>query len=173
MRVRRATATDVEQIAEVHVASWQAGYRGLLPQPLLDGLHPSQRIPRWTTTVQQADWPRRGTLVVVDHDGDLVGLADLRPTYDERQDPALIGEIASFYVLPARWGQGIGRQLMDTAVAVLAEAGYRSASLWVLDGNVSAITFYVHLGWTPDGAVRDDVLWGAAIRDLRYRRELP
>jgi len=27
-------------------------------------------------------------------------------------------------------------------------------------------------GWAPDGAVKDDLWGGAAIRDLRYRRDL-
>ena len=33
MHVRPATVDDAGRVAEVHVLSWQVGYRGLLPQP--------------------------------------------------------------------------------------------------------------------------------------------
>lgn len=170
MHVRPAVVDDAERIAEIHVLSWQAGYRGLLPQPLLDGLHPAQRVPRWTATVQHAAWPGQGTLVA-DAGGDagkLIGFADLRPTRDGDQDPLEVGEIASFYVLPAAWGHGVGRSLMAAAVHALGVAGYSSASLWVLQTNVRAIRFYAGLGWEPDGAVKDDVVGGSAICDVRY-----
>jgi len=35
--VRRATIDDAVDIADVHVATWRATYRGLMPQSLLDG----------------------------------------------------------------------------------------------------------------------------------------
>jgi hypothetical protein len=38
MDIRAARMEDVPQIAAVHVRSWQAAYRGLLPQAYLDGL---------------------------------------------------------------------------------------------------------------------------------------
>ena len=171
MHVRPATVDDAERVAEVHVLSWQVGYRGLLPQPLLDGLHPAQRVPRWTVTLQRAAWPQRGTLVA-DDAGDVVGFADLRPSRDDDEDPVEMGEVTSFYVLPSVWGRGVGRQLMAGAVLALGAGGFASATLWVLETNVRAIRFYAGLGWAPDGAVTDDICGGAAIRDLRYRREL-
>ena len=171
MHVRPATVDDAERLAEVHVLSWQVGYRGLLPQPLLDGLHPAQRVPRWTATLGQAAWPRRGTLVA-ENAGDVVGFADLRPTRDDDEDPVEVGEVTSFYVLPSVWGRGVGRQLMAGAVRTLGAGGFASATLWVLETNVRAIRFYADLGWAPDGAAKGDHWGGAAIRDLRYRREL-
>jgi GNAT superfamily N-acetyltransferase len=165
VRVRAAVLADAQRIAEVHVLSWQSGYRGMLPQAVLDGLRPSQRVPRWTATVLAADWPRRGTLVA-EEAGDVIGFADLRPA------SVPVGEIASFYVLPAAWGRGVGRALMTAAVDALHVAGFVSAALWVLDSNVPAIRFYERLGWVPDGAVRGDMVGGAPIRDLRYRLDL-
>lgn len=152
------------------MCSWQVGYRGLLPQPLLDGLCPAQRIPRWTATVRQATWPGRGTLVA-DDAGDIVGFADLRPAQDDDPDAVGVGEIASFYVLPAVWRRGVGRHLMAAAVRTLETAGFTSATLRVLETNARAIRFYSHLGWEPDGSTRDELVGGATIRDVRYRRK--
>lgn len=150
--------------------SWQTGYHGLLPQPFLDGLHPSQRVPRWTMLIQQAEWPCRGTLVAEDA-GEVVGFASLCPTRDDDHDSVAVGEIASIYVLPSAWRRGVGRRLMTAATLELRAADFASATLWVLEGNVHAIRFYERLGWRPDGAVKDDVIGGIAIRELRYRRE--
>jgi len=171
MWVRRGRVADAERIAQVHVLSWQVGYRGLLPQPLLDGLHPAQRVPRWTTTLSQAAWPARGTLVA-DDAGDIVGFADLRPTRDDDQDASEVGEIVAFYVLPTVWERGVGRALMSAAVRSLDAAGFTCATLWVLETNQRARRFYARLGWEPDGAVRDEVVGGAPIRDVRYRYPL-
>ncbi|WP_261574975.1 GNAT family N-acetyltransferase [Frankia gtarii] len=171
MLVRPAGVDDVERVAEVHVLSWQVAYRGLLAQSLLDGLRPAQRVPRWTAAVRQAAWPARGVLVA-DDAGDVVGFASLHPSADHDQDPTEVGEIASFYVLPAAWGRGVGGRLMAAAVRTLGAAGFTSATLWVLETNAHAIGFYAHRGWEPDGAVRDDVVGGIAVRDVRYRREL-
>ena len=165
MRTREAVAADVRRIAEIHVLAWQSGYRGLLPQEVLDALRPAQRIPRWLSTVQRAEWPCRGTLVA-DDAGDVVGFADLRPA------AADVGEIASFHVLPDRWGSGVGQAMMAEALRTFRAAGYRSAALWVLDTNVRALRFYTKAGWRPDGTSRPDVVGGQPIRDVRYRLDL-
>lgn len=152
------------------MSSWQKGYHGLLPQPFLDGLRPSERVPRWKLIIQQTTWPCRGTLVAEDA-GDVVGFADLCPTRDDDHDPVEVGEIASIYVLPAAWRCGVGRQLMAAAMLTLRAANFSSATLWVLEGNVHAIRFYERMGWQPDGAVKSAVIGGSAIRELRYRCE--
>ena len=118
--------------------------------------------------MRRAEWPGRGTLVA-DDGGDVIGFADLRPSPEFSQ----VGEIASFYVLPAAWGRGVGRALMTAAVRSLAAAGFVSATLWVLDTNVPAMRFYERLGWVPDGAVKHGEVGDAAVCDLRYHRELP
>jgi len=171
VQIRRAGVADARRIADVHVRSWKVGYRGLLPQDLLDGLDPQQRVPRWAATFEQSSWPARGTLVAEEADR-LLGFADMCPTRDDDQDSTSVGEVASFYVLPEVWGQGVGRTLMEASSNTLTAAGFLAATLWVLDTNARAIAFYRALGWRDDGAVKDDIVGGAPIRDLRYRRTL-
>jgi hypothetical protein len=57
VQIRRADVADARRIAEVHVRSWQVGYRGILPQDLLNGLDPQQRVPRWEARIGQSSWP--------------------------------------------------------------------------------------------------------------------
>jgi GNAT superfamily N-acetyltransferase len=45
--VRPATPADAEGITSVHVAAWRAGYAGLVPDVILAGLDPQERLARW------------------------------------------------------------------------------------------------------------------------------
>ena len=45
--IRLAVGSDGSQIGLVHVRTWQATYRGLLPQPFLDGLDAAKRRKYW------------------------------------------------------------------------------------------------------------------------------
>jgi ribosomal protein S18 acetylase RimI-like enzyme len=169
--IRRATLSDAAPVAFVHVRSWQAAYRGLIPQSYLDALEPAQREARWADLLAAADWPRSGTLVA-SADDVVVGFAHLVPTRDEDADPTQVGEITSIYLLPDRWGGGIGQQLMAAALEQFTEAGYREATLWVLDTNERAQRFYRAGGWRADGAVKLDTKLDIPLREVRYRRDI-
>ena len=43
MEIRAATISDAYSIAEVQVAGWQAAYRGIMPDSVLDGLSVPKR----------------------------------------------------------------------------------------------------------------------------------
>jgi GNAT superfamily N-acetyltransferase len=165
MNIRPAQAADVPGIAEVHVLGWQLGYRGLLPQDVLDALRPAHRVPRWTATIERASWPHAGTLVA-DAGTMIVGFADLRP------ESAAVGELASFYVRPAMWRQGVGSALMAAVLDTFRAARRTAATLWVQDTNERAQRFYRSHGWYPDGTSRPDTVGAMKIHDLRYRRAL-
>jgi ribosomal protein S18 acetylase RimI-like enzyme len=141
VRVRRAAVGDAVAIAVVHVRAWQAAYQGLLPQAYLDGLDPGQRREGWERILAETAWPQPATLLAEDAEG-VVGFTRLCPTRDQDGDPAMVGEITCIYLLPAVWGTGIGRQLMQQSLMVLGEAGYQQATLWVLDTNERARRFY-------------------------------
>ncbi|MDQ0379369.1 GNAT family N-acetyltransferase [Amycolatopsis thermophila] len=172
MEIRPAAAGDVPEIAEVHVRSWQEGYRGLLPPDVLDVLDPAQRIERWSRIVAGNALPREGTLVAV-RAGALLGFVNLGPSRDEGGDGDRTGEIRSLYVRPTAWRGGVGRRLLAEALRSLTAAGFRTVSLSVLDGNVRAMRFYSACGFTPDGTVEDARHAGLDVRTVRYRRDLP
>jgi hypothetical protein len=47
IRVHSAGAADAAEIARVHVASWRAAYRGIVPDRFLDGLDTGERERSW------------------------------------------------------------------------------------------------------------------------------
>jgi GNAT superfamily N-acetyltransferase len=176
-QVRQARPDDAAPIATVHVRSWQAAYRGLLPQEYLAGLDPADRVARWRDTLvaQGAEAGAGGLLrrVVVAVDGGIIrGFASFGPTRDTDEDPQRTGEVYAIYLLPDAWDRGLGRMLMAAVVSQLGGA-YAQATLWVLDANERARQFYARNGWTEDGSVKQDDSRGFVIPEVRYRRTLP
>jgi GNAT superfamily N-acetyltransferase len=179
--VRPATTADVDGIASVHVRSWQAAYPGLMPQDYLDAQDVGHRAAQWRQWLD--DPPPRVHVVVAavadtatDDHGGIVGFAVAAPyrVEDGEQHPGEhVGELAAIYALADRWGTGVGRRLMDAAVAELVHEGFTEAVLWVIDGNVRARRFYEAAGWAPDGAAKLDPRGGWDIPEVRYRRPLP
>jgi GNAT superfamily N-acetyltransferase len=90
---------------------------------------------------------------------------------DDGREP--IGEVAAIYLASDSWGKGFGRELMNAALAHLSGAGYVQATLWVLDTNCRARSFYEKAGFTVDGAVKLDDRGSFELREVRYRRSLP
>jgi GNAT superfamily N-acetyltransferase len=154
-------------VARVHVRSWQAAYRNLLPAEYLDQLRPEDRAQRYDFVSLDPRKPR--TMVAVD-EGSICGFATTAPS----RDPDLPdhGELCALYVDPEVWGRGIGVALTSAARAELVRGGFRDAVLWVLAGNVRAERFYQVDGWAPDGRRRTEVMWGVTVDEGRYLREL-
>jgi ribosomal protein S18 acetylase RimI-like enzyme len=167
--VRRAVPGDAEQIAVIHVRSWQGAYLGLLPQPFLDGLDPAGRVAQWRQLLAEAEGPAAATLAGV-RDGQVRGFAHFGPSRDAGAGHPPTGELYSIYVLPEAWGTGLGRELMAAACRGLAAAGYEQATLWVLAGNARARRFYDRAGWVPDGSQKQDEIAGLGVTEVRYRR---
>jgi GNAT superfamily N-acetyltransferase len=161
--LRRAEPEDALAIATVHVASWQAGYRGIFDDDFLDALRPEDRAARYDLG---HDDPSRPQTTVALRDGEIVGFATIGPSRDEDLDNT--GELMALYVEPAHWGEGIGHVLLDGATAQLEARGFSLGSLWVLTDNDRAEALYRKAGWQRDGVSRDETPWGviATVRRL-------
>lgn len=170
--VRRAVLADAETIGLVHVRSWQAAYRGKIPQDYLDGLDPVRRAHVWRQIIEESEPSRDGVLVAVAEGGGITGFTNFGPSRDGNADPTVTGEVYAIYVAPDSWGTGTGRALMGDAIKEMARLGYADAVLWVLDSNERARRFYALAGWEEDGASKTDGSRGFNITEVRYRRTL-
>ena len=169
--IRTATAADVPDIARLHLASYRAAYRDLLPAAFLAGLTLADRERRWRESV--AD-PARQTLLTSIKNAPVSGLVALAEIGAGRDDDAgsRDGELIALHVAPGHWRRGIGRALHQRAIAALAGRGFGAATLWVLTGNRQARAFYAAMGWAPDGRAREQAARGILIPEVRYRRRL-
>ncbi|MFE7546875.1 GNAT family N-acetyltransferase [Streptomyces gardneri] len=74
--IREATPEDAAALAGVHVRSWQAAYRDLLPGPYLDSLDPEERAALWRDRLTATDRPT--VLLATEADGRVVAFSCLR-----------------------------------------------------------------------------------------------
>ena len=179
LELRPARPEDASDVAGVHVRSWQAGYRGLLPDAYLDGLRPEDRGSRYRFG---ADDPGAPATVVAVRDGVLCGFVTTRRpgpvpapgTRTDAPDEELDrGEVLALYVDPEAWGSGVGRGLLSDARLRLGRGGCTEAVLWVLAGNDRAERFYRIDGWVGEDVRRTIEVWGIHVDEVRYRRPLP
>lgn len=166
--VRRATPADADAIGTVHVRSWQAVYRGHIADRALDALDPRERAGMWRSALERGDQD-----VWVAEDGDRVfGFLSLAPTRDGDDDPARVAEVRAVYLLHDHWRKGMGRELLECALACARKRGFRELTLWVLEANDGARAFYAALGMRADGGRKRDELEGEALAEVRYRIRL-
>lgn len=169
MVIRAARMVDAVGIAEVHVASWRAGYRRLMPDSVLDNLSVSHHAQMWRQIIAE----QKFQLLLAEIDGNVVGLINFGSARDPDALPGLTGEILAIYVDPQCWQQGIGRGLLQAALSELKSAGFNELTLWVLDSNLRARVFYERAGFSIDGATHSELVGdNVEIQEVRYRRSL-
>lgn len=163
--VRTATADDAAGIAAAHVEAWQATYRGLVPQALLDGLSVERRTEQWQETIRSRAADVR---VAADPGGHVGGFVATGPSRDGDAADS-VGELFAIYLHPQLWHHGLGSRLHAVATKALAGRAVE-ATLWVLDGNTRARAFYERKLWQPDGSVKLDTVGDVEVHEVRYRR---
>ena len=102
-QVRPATVRDAKTIAQIHVASAQAAYQGLLPDDQLPAPSVEKRQALWREAIEYSE-PQ---VQVVTKGDEIVGFVGFDRSRD-KGTPSTMGEIWSLYVLPAECGQGAG-----------------------------------------------------------------
>jgi ribosomal protein S18 acetylase RimI-like enzyme len=140
-----------------------------MPDEYLDGLDVEKRANMWRQLAQDAD---KIILVAEDSEGDIVGFSALGPSRDTDADPST-AEVAAIYVHPEEWKKGIGRALLSASLEQIRKRKFDQLTLWVLEGNQRARSFYESFGFIQEGAVKDEDHWKTfTVREVRYRLNL-
>lgn len=162
--IQDATDADAVRLRELHVLTWVDTYRGLLaPQFYAERLR-HHRLRDWSSLLAHQTEVGGGVLVARQAEA-LLGLCQYGPTEDEDDSASEVGHIHRLYVQPAAQGRGVGALLLCAAAARLSRSGARSLTLWTLENDRRARSFYERRGWQADGGRRFDGAW-----DVRYRR---
>jgi ribosomal protein S18 acetylase RimI-like enzyme len=139
--VRPATLNDAEQVARVHVASWQSAYRDILPPEFLSTLSVERRTEAWKRVLEQGTG---SVLVATGGAGAVLGFCQVGPN---RAEPAeFSGEVYAIYLLDEERGRGVGRALFAQGMAWLRAQALPGVLVWVLALNGEARRFYERLG---------------------------
>lgn len=166
-QIREAGPGDAQAIAEIHVRSWLATYRGMLPDAILDSLSVEQREEAWRSRLVE---PAGGGFVLVAADPEVAGFLSANVPSHDLDSRESVGEIAALYIHPEAVGLGHGHALVEDALLRFRQAGCTEATVWTLGVNTGARAFYERLDFTLDDATRSDR--SAGVPEVRYRLRL-
>ena len=167
MNFRRAQANDAPKLAQVHVDSWQAAYRGLIPDSFRQGFTYQKR----ESSFRQALSANLEETYLVEDNDRAVAILTIGASRDADLDNIHTGEIWGIYIVPDYWHRGIGTRLVQEAERMLLSRGYRDIVLWVFEGNTDARRFYEAMGFCVDGAFKTLEL-GKSLKAVRYKKSV-
>ncbi len=143
IKIKSASADDLKNIAEIHVASWRETYVGQVPQDYLDGLNISDRQHNWEQIFQGKTAEDKNLDIAYLNDKPVGFISFGKGRDTEHFDK---GEVYAVYLLKEALGQAVGYALFQSAQNKLKEIGISKAYLWVLDTNIHAIKAYQKWG---------------------------
>jgi len=143
--VRAAVPSDLFGMARVHVDTWRANYRGIIPDERLNELTVESDIAGGFGSRLGKPWPGATQFVAVTPDERVVGFSlACDPQEPEKE---FTGELGALYVHPSCQRQGIGTALVEESTRYLLDTGRTSMIVWVLEQNPFR-RFYERLGGT-------------------------
>jgi ribosomal protein S18 acetylase RimI-like enzyme len=155
--IRRAGAGDEPRLAEIDALTWSPL---VSPGPRPEG-----------PAFYRGDLTPENTLVAV-VDGEVAGYALVTPP-TPLPASAHVQMLRGLAVDPAFQGRGIGRALVDAAVAEAAVRGAVKIWLRVLATNDVALRLYAAAGFETEGVLRDEFLLdGRMVDDHLLARRL-
>jgi len=161
--IRPAQDADGLRLAEIHIAAWRRGCRGILPVEVLLGVSVERRARDW---IQWLASPGSWTLVA-EHEGRAVGFATLGSLRANGRSVRSTVEVRRLYVDPEHWRRGIGRELHEQVIGEARARGFTQLVLWALSQNQRARAFYGALGFEPD-RTRSVTIGGHPVDETRY-----
>jgi len=116
-----------------------------------------------------AELAKRGSarerLWLAEHGGRLVGCVAIVAASDD------VAQLRWYLVDPAVRGRGLGRRLLDEAVAFSRGCGYRSVILWTVSALTAAARLYTAVGFRKVEEVPGRA-WGVDVVEERYELRL-
>lgn len=170
--VRAAQVADADALGSIAARAWEATYRGIVPDPVLDEWI-AGFTENWRRVLAErpADSPSRAW--VAERDGRILGYLTTSPAKDEWVPaPAGAGEVTNLYVDPDVIGMGVGRLLYEHGVGDLRERGFDPLVIWAFRDNARALRFYERMGLAID-AETDWLLGGVPCPIVRFRLDWP
>ena len=163
--IRLAVRADAPDMAEVHMRSWEAAYKDIVPEEYIrekNALRPAL----WERVLSEANT----TQYIIKKGGKTAGMIGIGPSRDEDAGSDVY-ELMGLYLLPEYFRQGIGSQAMEFAFDKARELDKKIMTVWLMADNLNAKSFYEKCGFTKDGKSRISER-GRIMEDIRMRREL-
>jgi GNAT superfamily N-acetyltransferase len=151
--IRTSTLSDANEVAEIHVKSWQQSYRSIIDEHYLQNISCGDRLELRNKILQSND-SNQIHLVAV-YDGKIIGFCDAGPAFEN--NATYRGEIYAIYLLEEFKKMGIGQQLLQASHEFLAQKKLLPYVAWVLKANHSACAFYQKNGGILSGEKIEEI----------------
>ena len=133
--VRAPELADVDELARINVATWQAAYDGILPVERMDmDIEDYRRSWHSNVTGGVQASPSASSSKTEVAGFAVAGPYRVQQDADPDEDVTGLGELYAIYIDPPRQSAGLGLALHGAAMSALA-ADYAQAAVWVLAEN--------------------------------------
>lgn len=158
--IRLAAFDDAKYCADIHAKSWSFAYNGIVPKSIIDTQN--ARCPMiWDKMLTN----NTNSHYVIVLNSIIIGFLTIADSRDADLKEHFY-EIIGLYLDPVYIGVGYGKQAMDWIKKEIKSRGYEKISLWVLEENNRARSFYEKSGFVADGTIKPSGLANA--REIRY-----
>ncbi|MEJ6473318.1 GNAT family N-acetyltransferase [Pseudoalteromonas piscicida] len=173
--IKPATSADIEEMALVTQVSWQAAFKGFLPEQIIHGGSAAFFTSIWSEIVKNTS--NQTALVITD--GRKILGCGAAGVYRRMHNPVShkvskvnAGELYRGYILPSHQNLGLGQALLKARLLTLYERGCHSAYTWIYKKNNQARSFYEKhgavcldqaQGMTMDRFMVDEVCYGIEV----------
>ncbi len=168
LTIRLADSADVTIMAEIISRSWEVAYKDIIPAEYIkesNSTRPARCAQHFAANQDKH--------FVIQADERIVGTMWIAPlSEDEAKNNGVDSsfyELVALYLLPDYYHKGIGTVAMNFAIQKARSAGKSNMIVWVLEENISAISFYKKCGFTADGASKPHS-YGKELTLIRMRR---
>lgn len=161
--IRPAEPRDVPPIIRVAERAWNAVYADVLEQDTIDAA-----IDDWYTTdaileyIQNPDF----AYFVAERAGTIIGFTS------GANNELGKGELATIYLDPDHWREGIGTRLLEHFEAYGRAQGWDELQIRVIGGNDTARGFYEHHGYTVHDRTEGPLLDEEDVAEICYEKSL-
>lgn len=165
--IRYAKKEDADSFSLIYSKSYQTAFQGIIPENILQDVFSMEK--RRAGFLNELAEGSPSNVIMFDKDKPVGILTYGKPKGDNLDDSFV--EIWRIFTIPDYWGKGMGKKLMDWALVELFQKDYKNISLWVIEDNPRARSFYESLGFYHDGTTRI-INVGKELKDLRYVKQL-
>lgn len=163
--IRLAVPADAPDMAEVHMCSWEAAYKDIIPAEYIREKN-ATRPALYERVITEGNT----NSYVIQHDGKTIGIMRIASPQDDDVGDNFY-ELHYIYLHPDYFRMGIGTQAMKFAFDIARGLGRTEMTVWVFAENANTIKFYEKCGFVPDGKTKTHDM-GKSMGSIRMRRGL-
>lgn len=165
LSVRNMLESDTEDVAGIHLASWQKAYQHLLPSPYLSKLDLAKLRDNWRVGLEiNPDVVR----LVALQNRKVVGYAVGLENRFAELFPEVPAELWAVYVHPDNWQQNAGFRLLRAFAKEICTRNWSQYIVWVLEENLAARKFYEKCGGIIQPQQRISLFGGEEFNEVSY-----